>query len=276
MKKLLFLCALATFGFAQSYAQQLDQSEFELCNHLSAGISLGTDGIGIEVAAPLTYDFAVRAGYTFMPKFKYTEKDVDLGTDKDFINGDNKTQYVDIAGKPNMGDFKLLFDYYPFKTSSFHVTAGAYIGKSKIVEIFNDSPFLKQSAWGNKGLELGTGADSYTLVSDEKGNMNAEVKVNSFKPYLGVGFGRAVSKGRVGIQFDFGVQFWGKPELWGNINSVNNVTGSIETVYQKIEKNRIVTTGKDSGYQDFKDAVDLIEKIPVCPILTLRINGRIF
>lgn len=275
MKKLLLVFAMATFGLSQAFAQ-LDEDEFEFFNHVSAGVSLGTDGIGIEVAAPLTYNFAVRAGYSFMPKFKYTKKDVNIGKDKDFINGENANQMVDIEGKLNMGDFKLLFDYYPIRTSSFHVTAGAYIGKSKPVELRNANAFLKESAWGSKGLELGTGTDSYTLVSESDGNVKAEVKVNSFKPYLGIGFGRAVPKGTVGVQFDLGVQFWGKPELWGNINSVNQETGMIETRYQKIEKDRIVTEGKDSGYEDFKDAVKTIEKIGVYPVLTLRINGRIF
>lgn len=275
MKKLFLVCALVTFGLSQAFAQ-LDEDEFEFFNHVSAGVSLGTDGIGIEVAAPLTYNFAVRAGYVFMPKFKYKEKDVNIGKDAAFINGETQDQLIDIEGKLNMGDFKLLFDYYPFRTSSFHVTAGAYIGKGKVVEAYNATPFLKQSAWGNKGIELGSGTNSYTLVSESDGNFKAEAKVNSFKPYLGIGFGRAVPKGRVGVQFDLGVQFWGKPEVWGNINSVNQSTGMLETRYQKIDKDRIVTEGKDKGYQDVKDAVKNIEKFSVYPVLTLRINGRIF
>ena len=64
MKKLLLVCALATLGLSQSYAQ-LDEDDFGFFDHVSAGISLGTDGIGIEVAAPLTYNFAVRAGYSY-------------------------------------------------------------------------------------------------------------------------------------------------------------------------------------------------------------------
>ena len=85
MKKLLLVCALATFGLSQSFAQ-LDEDDYGFFNHVSAGISLGTDGIGIEVAAPLTYNFAVRAGYSFMPKIKYKKKDVRVGNDPDFIS----------------------------------------------------------------------------------------------------------------------------------------------------------------------------------------------
>ena len=62
MKKLLLICGLATCCISQTYAQ-LAEDDYGFFNHVSAGISLGTDGIGIEVATPLTYNFAVRAGY---------------------------------------------------------------------------------------------------------------------------------------------------------------------------------------------------------------------
>ena len=273
MKKFFLLCALATFSVTQSFAQDLEVEDFEFFNHLSGGITLGTDGIGIELAAPLTYNFAVRMGYSIMPKFKYS-KTVDAGVDQAFLSYPN-TQKVDVEGKINMGDFKLLFDWYPAKTSSFHVTAGAFIGKSKVVDIYNTTAFIKPDSWGTKGLELGTGANTYTLVSDiHSGNVRAEVKANAFKPYLGVGFGRAVPKGRVGVQFDLGVQFWGKPEGWGEINKTNPQTGLFETNYEKIDKNRI--TNPKSDYQDIKDAIDKIEGIIVYPVLKLRVCGRIF
>ena len=68
MKKLLLICATALFGFGQAHAQ-LEEADYELFNHVSLGVSAGTTGIGFEVAAPITDQFAVRAGYSFMPKF---------------------------------------------------------------------------------------------------------------------------------------------------------------------------------------------------------------
>ena len=53
MKKLVLICTMAVFGFGQSFAQNLSEEDYGFFNHLSAGISLGTDGIGFEVAAPL-------------------------------------------------------------------------------------------------------------------------------------------------------------------------------------------------------------------------------
>jgi hypothetical protein len=285
MKKLLLICALATLGLSQAFAQ-LDEDDFGFFNHLSAGVSLGTDGIGIEVAAPLTYSFAVRAGYSLMPKFKYS-KGLDLGLsdqDKaDMARGTYKgaflTPEVDLEGKLNMGDFKLLIDWYPFRSSSFHATAGFYIGRGTVVEVTNKRPFIKDGY--DAGIELGDasstvnyGMSRYTLKPDENGNLKVEAKVNGFKPYLGIGFGRAVPKGSVGVQFDLGVQFWGKPEVHGNMEYIEPSTGQVVTRYEKINKNRIISQNKD--YQDLKDAIKTIEKIGVYPVLNIRINGRIF
>lgn len=271
MKKLLLTCAFALLGLGQSFAQ-LNTDDYGLFNHLSAGLSVGSDGIGINLAAPLGYHFAVRAGYSFMPKFKY-KKGIDLGSNPAFT-----TSVVDLQGKLNMSDFSLLFDYYPSKKSSFRITAGAYIGKSKVVTIANTNPFVKQSYWGNAGLELGTTAsiyDTYTVVSDPRtGNVSADVKVNSFKPYIGIGFGRAIPKKRIGVQFDLGVQFWGTPELWTNIETFDYNKNDYVMEYRKVSKNRITNPKKD--YQDVKDAIRKAEKIGVFPVLKVRINGRIF
>ena len=65
MKKLLLICGLATCCISQTYAQ-LAEDDYGFFNHAALGVSAGTDGIGIELAVPLTYNFAVRAGYNFM------------------------------------------------------------------------------------------------------------------------------------------------------------------------------------------------------------------
>ena len=286
MKKLLIVCMLFVGGITQTSAQDLSPENFGYFNHLSGGIVLGTEGIGIEVAAPLTYNFAVRMGYSFMPKFKYS-KGLDLGLsdqDKaDMARGTYKGAFlspeVDLEGKLNMGDFKLLIDWYPFRSSSFHATAGFYIGRGTVVEVTNKRPFIKDGY--DAGIELGDasstvnyGMSRYTLKPDENGNLKVEAKVNGFKPYLGIGFGRAVPKGSVGVQFDLGVQFWGKPEVHGNMEYIEPSTGQVVTRYEKINKNRIISQNKD--YQDLRDAIKTIEKIGVYPVLNIRINGRIF
>ncbi len=261
---------MAVLGFSQANAQ-LDEDEYGFFNHVSLGVSAGTDGIGFQLAAPLSYHFALRAGYNFMPKFKYTES-VDIGKDPDFLAYPNR-QDVDIEGKIIMGDFNVLIDWYPFNKGTFRITAGAYFGKEKLCEVKNGSTFLQPSAWGNKGIELGSGTNSYTMVSDNQGNIAADLKINSFKPYIGIGFGRAVPKSRIGMQFDLGVQFCGKPEVWTTINTFDASEGYVNK-YMKVDKDRI--TNPDKDYQDTKDALEDIEKFSVYPVMTFRLVGRIF
>ena len=268
MKKLLLICATALFGFGQAHAQ-LDADDYGFLNHVSFGVSAGTTGIGFQLAAPLSANFALRAEYSFMPKFSY-KQNVNVGSDPAFL-----TNNVDLEGKLDMGDFSVLFDWYPSKKSTFHFTAGAYFGKEKVVSVKNKEPFVKQDKWGTAGLELGSGTDTYTLVSNkENGDVEADLKVNSFKPYLGIGFGRAVPKKRIGVQFDLGVQFWGKPEVWSNINAWDDAAGDWVTANQKIDKDKI--TNPDKDYQDAKDAIKTIEKFGVYPVMTFRIVGRLF
>lgn len=270
MKRLFFACLLALTGIGKSSAQ-LAPEDFKFFNHLSAGISLGLDGIGVDVAAPMTYNFAVRAGYTFMPRLKYTTS-VNLDGSDVFV-----TSKADIKGKLRMGDFHLLFDYYPFKKSSFHLTAGAYISDRTLLSVYNTEPFVKQAYWGNSGIELGTTDNlyrQYSVVSDENGNIQLDMKVNAFKPYVGIGFGRAVTKHRVGVQFDLGVQFWGRPGIFADVKYFDYDKGDFVVRNERLERGRITTSNSD--YQDLDEAIRIMEKVCVCPVLKIRVNGRIF
>ena len=253
---------------SNSVKAQYDNGIF---NHMSLGVTLGTTGIGIDVAAPLTDHFAVRAGYSFMPKISPTF-DADFhGTDDWLKKEDNSGYYshTDIKGTLKMGDFKLLVDYYPMKSNGFHITAGAYVGNSKLVEAKSMDHFINETYWGTAGPELGSGSNTYTVVSDAEGVIRADVKVNSFKPYLGIGFGRAVPKKRVACSFDMGVQFWGKPSVWTKISD------DFGNEYQKVDRNRITNDSEDA-YEDIRDGIKTGEKIFVYPTLTFRIYGRIF
>lgn len=268
MKKLFILAIVALVGAQGAKAQDVD--EYGLFDHLSAGISLGTTGIGVEVAAPVTNYLQVRTGYSFMPKISRTF-DADFSSTENWLKKENGSGYydhTDIKGTLHMGDFKLLVDVYPFKTGSFRVTAGAYIGKSKLIDAQSMDHFINQKYWGTSGPELGSGSDTYTVVSGDDGSIKADVKVNSFKPYIGIGFGRAVPRGRVGVCFDFGVQFWGKPGVYTIISD------DYGKGYQRVERGRIINTSQ-STYDDIRDGIKLGEKFIGYPVLTLRINGRI-
>jgi hypothetical protein len=274
------ICATVLVGFGQAHAP-VDEDDYGFFNHVSFSVSGGTTGIGFELAAPMTANFAVRAGYSFMPKIKYSQKlTLDKGDLAAFYVNGHYVHEVDLEGKLNMGDFSLMFDWYPWKNSSFRITAGAYIGKSDVVTVTNKEPFMNPEYAGKAGIDLSrTGSnimEKYTIVTDAAGNVDAKLKVNGFKPYIGIGFGRAVPRKSIGLQFDLGVQFWGKPELQTNLMYYDGEQGDFVTRYEKIEKGRITRSNEDKDYKDLRDAVKTIEAISVYPVLTLRFVGRIF
>lgn len=256
--KHIFLLALATIlGIQTTNAQRYQ--EYGVFNHLGIGASIGTDGIGFDLAAPITDYAALRAGVSFFPKYTYSTN-IELKEDDPDITPD-----VDLDAKLEVFDFKVLADLYPSKKSSFHFTVGAFFGNGKFASATNTSMFLKkESDYGRKGLSIG----DYRVTTDEKGYVTADVNVNKFKPYVGIGFGRAVpKKSRVSVSFDMGVQFWGKPQLGAN---TKNDWGEIE--YHKFTSSDL----NDDDDEDLRDAIETAEKISVYPVINLRISGRIF
>lgn len=258
MKKLFAILLVSLLG-TQGIMAQKNTQDFGCFDHLGVGVSVGLDGIGLELATPLTDFAALRAGVAFWPKISY-KTDVDINDNNSLIENN-----VELEGTLNIFNFKLLADVYPFKGSSFHVTAGAYFGKEEVVSVTNTTSFIKDPAkYGKLGLKLG----DYRITTDKFGNIQADAKVNALKPYLGIGFGRAVpKKHRVAVACDLGVQFWGKPRLgamtkddWGN------------EYYHKFKSSDL----DEYDDEDLKDALDLAEKFSVFPVLNIRISGRIF
>ena len=241
-------------------AQAQDQ---ELFNHMSASIGLGViNGITAEVAFPMTHSFALRAGYDYWPTTK-------MSTDLNIVNVDGQAPATAIAGLPSKMEveykdyfptFHLLVDFYPFKKYSFHITAGAYFGKDKVIKAYNKDAASKaalasvyqynmQNPNNRIGLEMG----DYLLEPDQAGNINAAILVKKFRPYLGVGFGRAVPTNRFSVGFDLGVEMWGEPEVF-----VNDA---------KIKSNDL------KG--DSKSLLQAISKASLGPIISVRLTGRI-
>lgn len=254
MRRLLIIAVASLFGLQATQAQE----EYGVFDHLGIGISAGLDGIGFDLAAPITDWAAVRAGMSFMPGIKYDfEVDPD-SNDPDFILNSNKK--IDVTGKLNMTDFKLLFDFYPIQNSGFHLTAGAYIGSKKVVTAKNKKQFLVESAWGTSGVKIGP----YRATSDDDGNVEATIEVAGFKPYLGIGFGRAVPKNNISVSCDLGVKFWGKPGVyaWTNDNFGNRI-------HTKLTK-------EDVDNDDADKAFDILSKISVFPVLNIRLCGKLF
>ena len=202
--------------------------------------------------------------------------------------GGNLPNKLEVQGKLDNTLGHILIDIHPFKTS-FHLTVGAYFGKDEIIDVYNkESGFLKpinayneaiinaNSPSADPGVKqvvndynlkmIGGELGDYFVTPNpaENGDVRAYAKVKSFRPYVGLGFGRAVPKKRIGCQFDLGVQFWGKPEIY--VPTYDKAAKTYQ--YEKIDGDK---AGEDAG-----KVLKTISKVSVYPVLNFRLVGRIF
>lgn len=252
--------------------------------HYGLSVGVGTTGVTADLGTMVTDNLGLRGGVDFMPELTYR-----VWLDMDFINqriDDMADQYgvpqnireqfglpekVQVEGKYNNFTGHALLDIHPIKSSAFRITVGAYFGEggdSKLITAYNkEEGFLKNvadfnarrgifalvpDAYGQMAAKLG----DYNLMPDDNGNANAYIKVNNIRPYVGLGFGRAVPKSRVGFQFDLGAQFWGNPKVYNGVNGQQLTSEGAK--------------GEDGG------VLKVISDISIFPVLSFRLTGRIF
>ncbi len=146
-------------SFAVKAADVVYWHKGNLLKHLEVSLTVGTSGIGLDLAVPICEYLQVRAGYDYMPPFKMKYSHKVLGNGKEPVAYDEKgnrqetsfdkiSDYyykkhgyelhdqVDLKAKLTMNNFKLLFDVYPFEyNKSWHFTAGVYIGPAQFAKV---------------------------------------------------------------------------------------------------------------------------------------------
>lgn len=273
MKKfftLLILCGFIGVANAQ-FTQTL--KELGIFNHLGIGVGVGTTGISVEAGTTITPWVQLRAGADIVPKIKI-KTDLDLEsygvTDYNYGYPIPSLRSVDVEGKLTNTLGHFIFDVFPFTHhSSFHVSVGGYFGGKKVISAYNTTgqAELKDIYMYNHRLgqyqgiplsegKIGAALGNYFIEPDANGNLEAALRVWDFRPYVGLGFGRIVPKGRVSCLFDLGVQFWGHPQVW---NETSNMRITSEGA-----------NGDDGG------VLKIISKVSVYPVINIKIVGRIF
>ena len=130
--------------------------------HLEVSLTLGTSGVGIDLAAPLCDFMQVRLGYDYLPQFSksYNMYLAGGGQDAKQYNDqgnrirtpfDNIKQYmyeqtgfdlednIVMNSKMTMQNMKFLIDIYPFKYNKhWHFTTGIYWGTDEFAKAEND------------------------------------------------------------------------------------------------------------------------------------------
>ncbi len=130
--------------------------------HLDLSLSVGTMGVGIDVATNIGDYVQLRAGYDYMPRFTVDmEFDLIVGGKpaRQYDSNGNRVEstfdrlkemlyqytgyevddHIDMIGKPTMNNFRFLVDVYPFEKKNWHFTGGFYWGPSKFAEAENST-----------------------------------------------------------------------------------------------------------------------------------------
>ena len=160
MKKIVLLLIAVCSGLVAN-SQTTEGQGKGFFNHLDASLTMGTTGLGLDMATPMGEYAQLRAGFSFMPHIHYKARfEVQIGDDPvksnqkfqtlskvlNDMTGYQVNNYVDVIGVPTFYNFNLFVDVFPFKQNKhWHFTAGFYWGNSQIAKAYNtteDMPSL--------------------------------------------------------------------------------------------------------------------------------------
>lgn len=252
MKKLLLAIATIALLSVNCLAGKPQDGVFK---HLGVGVGAGTNGISVELSTPVTRWIQLRAGLSMMPNFKLnTSADVNYSLPNNQYGYETEqTTSVDLEGAFGRTQGSIIVNLYPLPWGSFYVAGGLYFGGNKLLKVKGHSDELAnlQQQGATAGVEIG----DYTLPVDRDGNVRGGLKVNNVRPYLGIGWGRAVPNNRINFGIELGVQFMGSPKLY---TDHGNILDNID------------------GMDGDNDIQKIMDKVKVWPVLTFKLSGRIF
>ena len=251
MKKLI-ISGLAMF---MSLTSVMAQEETGIGNHLGWGVGFGTEGFNASIATDLTQYAELEFGVNWAPGFARTESG-----DAFYFKEDNKRHGVgdmDIKAKVNRATLDFKGSVYPFAAnenfaSDLFVALGvSFAGK----EIASLEGTLNATEGADKQKYVRAG--KYLLPLD--GNKaDASARVNSVRPYVGLGYGRLVPKNNLGFRVELGCQFNGKIKLY---------KGDSDNECELLSKHNIAT---DTDMQDVMDFFSIY------PVLKVSLRGKFF
>lgn len=225
-------------------------TKFGIANHLGATFGVGTTGIGIEVATPITQFIQARAGVSFMPGINFhVNTDATLNGSYNGQEGSYDSS-VKLEGSLKRTQGSLIFNVYPFgNRSSFFVAVGGFFGGSEMIKIDGYCPDAK-----NLGGTVAVG--DYELPFDKDGYAHGALRVMKFRPYFAIGTGRPCPGGRLNFMWELGIQIQKKPYVWDSMN-----------------KQRVDVSAVESNDDTFQKIMD---HFSVYPVLKFTLSGRIF
>lgn len=258
MKK--FLIAVITAVTAMGAQAQLvpGMDRLNIFNHLGVGVSASTNGVGIEVGTTITNFVELRAGVSIMPGFGFhTDTEIafeNYGNYGGNYGNDYSSERVNLDASFKRVQGSVIFNVYPGgKKFPLFIALGGYFGGNKLVNITGHvNPETLEAIGNNPYVEIG----DYKVNFDRNGDIKADLRVDKFRPYIGLGTGHFIPKRRINFSWEVGVQLHGHPKIYANDS--------------ELKLDEIMGDDSSDTYQKIMD------KITVWPVLKFTISGRIF
>lgn len=184
--KTLFLCIFCICFYARISSQEKEVAK-EKKNAFA--ISFGSPGLGLEYARKLSPKLNAKVVWHSFKLEDFEQKDLDLDGDK-----------VDLLANLEVGIIDLGIEYLPFKNSSFKLTTG--IGILSKVNLNSVFTYTEDVVVG-----------SVTITKQDVGEIIADVNWSGMAPYVGIGFGRAIPKKRLGFGIELGTYITSAPTV---------------------------------------------------------------
>lgn len=194
MKKItlfFILCALFTISFQAQGTGIDDSSDFSDEDSVkerknAIGISGGT-GYGFDYSRKLGDKVFVTLGYNAL---SYLVEDFEAELSGEDLLVDSEIDFSNI---------ELKLDFHPFRNAFKLVVGAAYFSSSSI----------------NVGAEFSESVfvGDVEFTSDDIGSLNIDSDWGEFAPYVGIGFGRAVSRKGLGFSFNAGTYYTESPTI---------------------------------------------------------------
>lgn len=183
--KTLFLCIFCICFYARISSQEKEVAK-EKKNAFA--ISFGSPGLGLEYARKLSPKLNAKVVWHSFKLEDFEQKDLEIKDDK-----------VDLLANLELSIIDLGIEFLPFKNSSFKLTAG--LG---IISKLNTNAIITYT----EDVKFG----DVVITKKDIGEVNADVSWSGTAPYLGIGFGRAIPKKRLGFGIEIGSYFTSSPE----------------------------------------------------------------
>lgn len=265
MKKLI-ISGLAMF---MSLTSVMAQEETGIGNHLGWGVGFGTEGFNASIATDLTQYAELEFGVNYAPGFSRKSDggvfhSPEKGAKREYLQyADNKSVDINVKTSINRATLDFKGSVYPFATkenfsSDLFVALGVSFASKEIATIEGS---CTSNGIPQEDLDqpLYVRAGKFMLPVDKKNGelvVDGSCRVNSVRPYVGLGYGRLVPKNNLGVRVEAGCQFAGSVKVYHN-----------DVEVEELGKYNIEAKSTAKKFMDF---------FSVYPVLKVSLRGKFF